>query len=353
MPLSSSERAAERGRAVAAMSGGVDSSVAAMLAAQGGVEVMGVTLGLPGADAASARAVCSALGIEHREEDASAAFEARVLEPFIAAYARGRTPNPCVICNPLVKFAALAGLADELGCDGIVTGHYARVRREVRAWHLLRALDRGKDQSYMLYRLPQSILARLRVPLGELTKDEVRALADEAGLPVTERPESQDACFAPDGEVAALVAATRPDAARSGPILDRTGEEIGRHRGLAHYTVGQRRGLGIGGPGGPLYVLRIDAERNALIVGAEEELWVARCAAEDVAIVGEPPGPEFAARVVTRYRGTETPALVRLDGQRATIRFARPHRAPAPGQSAVFYCGERLVGGGIIVPEPD
>ena len=335
------------------MSGGVDSSVAAMLATRAGVEIIGVTLGLPGADAASAGAVCSLLGIEHREEDASADFEARVLRPAIAAYVAGRTPNPCVLCNPLVKLAMLAGLAGELACEGIATGHYARVLREAGEWHLLRALDRGKDQSYMLYRVAQSLLARLWLPLGELTKDEVRALADQAGLPVSERPESQDACFAPDGEVGPIVAASRPDAARPGPILDRAGEEIGRHRGLAHYTVGQRRGLGIGGPGGPLYVLRIDAERNALIVGAEEELWVERCAAEDVCLVGPPPGPEFEARVVTRYRGTETPALVRLDGERASIRFERPHRAPAPGQSAVFYRGERLVGGGIIVPEPN
>ncbi len=335
------------------MSGGVDSSVAAMLAVRAGVEAIGVTLGLPGGDAASARAVCSLLGIEHREEDVSEAFEARVLSPFIAAYAAGRTPNPCVLCNPLVKFATLARLADDLGCEGIISGHYARVRCEAGEWHLLRALDRAKDQSYMLYRLPQRILARLMLPLAEETKDEVRELANEAALAVTERAESQDACFAPDGEVAALVAASRPDAARPGPILDGGGQVIGRHRGLAHYTVGQRRGLGIGGPGGPFYVLRIDARRNALVVGPERELWVEGCAVEDVCIVGTAPGPEFEARVMTRYRGTETPALVRIDGDRATIHFERPHRAPAPGQSAVFYQGERLVGGGIIAPEPE
>lgn len=336
--------------AVAALSGGVDSAVAALLAVRAGMRVVGVTLATPGGDAHSARAVSRLIGIEHREVDATASFEDQVLRPFVLAWAQGRTPNPCVECNSRVKLATLAAVADELGLEAIITGHYARVRPTAGEHHLLRGLDRGKDQSYMLYRLPQAALARLVLPVGALTKDEVRELAAQARLPVLDRPESRDVCFAPDGEVGELVTRACPQAGRPGPILDASGAVIGRHRGLAHYTIGQRRGLGIGGPAGPLYVTRILPERNALVVGPEEALWVRECALERVHLIGAPPGPSFTATVMTRYRGAETPATVEVgDGETATVHFQRPHRAPAPGQSAVFYAGERLLGGGVIV----
>lgn len=324
--------------------------MSALLTLRAGLSVIGVTLDLPGADVAGAREICRLLGIEHRVAEAGAALEEQVIRPFVTAYAQGRTPNPCVLCNPRVKFATLMALADELGRDTIVTGHYARLASVHGERHLLRARDRSKDQSYVLYRLEQPVLARLMLPTGELTKDEVRKLADDAGLPATGRPESQDVCFTPEGEPGRLVVTRCPQAGRPGPILNTAGEVIGQHRGLAHYTVGQRRGLGLGGPGGPRYVLRILPERNAVVAGTERDLWASRCDVEAVHMVGSPPAEVFAAQVMTRYRGAETPAQVELHGERAVIRFQRPHRAPAPGQSAVFYQGERLVGGGIIVP---
>ncbi len=351
-PLSSSDSRHNAGHALAALSGGVDSATAALLALRAGLQVTAVTFRMSAQPPASVREVCATLGIEHIELDLTDQFRRHVIAATIREYAAGRTPNPCVVCNPRVKFAALVRLAEELGCDTIITGHYARVRRSGDEWHLLRGRDRSKDQSYMLYRLPQSILAMLMLPLGELTKVEVRKLAEDAGLPVARRPESQDVCFAPDGGVATLVARERPEAARPGPIIDRTGEVLGHHRGLVYYTIGQRRGLGLGGPGGPYYVQALLPERNAVVVGSEEQLWVDACEVEALHLVGTPPADSFEGQVMTRYRGRETPARITITGDGATIRFKRPHRAPAPGQSAVFYDGERLLGGGVIVPPP-
>jgi len=350
MPLLSCDLHLPEGaeRVLVAMSGGVDSSVAALLAQAQGLEVIGVTLAIPAAAPDEARAVCDRLRIEHRVVDVSEAFEERVVEPFCRAWAAGLTPNPCVVCNPGLKFDELLRIAAEAGCDAIITGHYARVTASGPQHHLLRACDRSKDQSYMLYRSSQHALKSLVLPLGTLTKGEVRALALQAGLPAAARPESQDVCFAPGGDVAALLSRRCPQAVRPGPILDADGSEIGRHDGLARYTVGQRRGLGIGGPEGPHYVLGILPEHNALVVGPEEALWADSCDLVEVRLVGDPPGRSFPASVMTRYRGTETPATVALRGEEATVRFRRPHRAPAPGQSAVFYGGERLIGGGII-----
>lgn len=345
-----------RRKVVAGLSGGVDSAVAALLALRSGYETVGVTLLTLGTRPEGARAVCQHLGIEHRGIDAVAQFEACVVRNFLDASVGGSTPNPCIECNPHVKFAVLGREAEALGGAAITTGHYARIRRHGDSWHLLRAVDRAKDQSYMLYRLDQEILARLLLPLGEYTKDQVREIAAEAGLPAASREESQDICFAPEG-VEAFIAARRPEAALPGPILDLDGREVGRHRGLAFYTVGQRRGLGIGGPGGRWYVLRILPAHNALVVGTEADLRVGRCEVERVRLVGAPPGDRFAASVMTRYRGVETPAEVQLQGDRAIIRFRGLHPAAAPGQSAVFYGpdtdAERLIGGGIIVPPED
>lgn len=331
----------------------MDSAVAALLAARAGLELVGVTLTLPGAAPERAAAVCRWLGIKHRVIDVSEQMRERVIEPFCAAYAAGRTPNPCVECNARVKFDRLVRAAGQMRRDAVVTGHYARVRSVGDSWHLLRACDRSKGQSYMLYRVGQRALARAVFPLGAVGKDEARRLATSEGLPVAGRAESQDVCFAPEGDVGALLEQRCPEAVAPGPIMTEDGRRLGTHRGLGRYTVGQRRGLGVGGPGGPWFVLRLEAERNAVIVGPHERLMADRCELERVRIVGRSPGEAFRASVMTRYRGVETPARVTLHDERASVVFDRPHRAPAPGQSAVFYDidgGERLIGGGIILP---
>jgi tRNA-specific 2-thiouridylase len=324
--------------------------VSALLAMREGYEVIGLTLRFHESSPEPAQSVCRTLGIPHAVVDARADFERCVVREFVDDWTRGLTPNPCVECNPRVKFEHLAREADRLGCETIITGHYARIRPVGEQWHLLRATDASRDQSYMLYRLPQPILARLLLPVGGLTKDEVRAIAGEAGLSAAGRPDSQDVCFAPDGEVQELIGRKRPEALAPGPILDSEGRELGRHRGLARYTVGQRRGLGIGGPDGPWFVLRIDPERNAVIVGDEANLWVERAEVERLHLIGDAPRGAFEVSVMTRYRGAETPATIEPEGDGAVISFHRPHRAPAPGQSAVFYDGERCIGGGVLIP---
>ncbi len=314
--------------------------------------MIGLTLEMPGAAPEAASAVCGTLGIEHRVIDSSELLQRCVIDRFAATYAAGMTPNPCVICNDLVKSRVLMNVADDSGFERIVTGHYARIRIGDDGPHLLRAKDRSRDQSYMLYRLSQEVLGRFSFPVGELSKKQVRRLANEADLPAADRPESQDICFAADmTEIMDLIARRHPEALEPGPIIDGDGRVLGEHRGIAAYTVGQRRGLGIGGQDAPFYVLRILPESNALVAGPEEELWRDECDLDEVRLIGSPPGECFEATVATRYRGRETPAQIQLiDDNRASLRFARPHRAPAPGQSAVFYAGERCLGGGIIQP---
>ena len=345
-------------RLLAAISGGVDSSVAALLARREGRHVEGLTLrlsqspALQGVDLEHARAVCEALGIAHHVAEAQEDFEWCVAGPFAAEYLAGRTPNPCVICNAEVKFRLLAEWAERLGCDGLMTGHYARVERAEEGPRLLRATDPRKDQSYMLYRLSPETLWRTELPLGGLTKPEVIAIATEAGLPTVDRPESQDACFIPDGDVLGWISARHPEAIHPGLIVNQEGRALGEHRGLAAYTVGQRRGLGIGGPEGPLFVLELRPADNTVVVGPEEALWQERCWAVDVRMLAPDAGGRFEAQVMTRYRGLLTPASVEVAEGMARVSFQRPHRAPAPGQAAVFYQGERLIGGGTIA-RPD
>lgn len=314
------------------------------------MRVVGATLKMPGADPSAAAAVCDALGIEHVLIDAAEAMQRCVIDYFVASYANGMTPNPCVRCNALVKSPALMQAAERLGFEHVVTGHYARIRRSGAHHHLLRGLDPRRDQSYMLYRLDQDTLRRMQLPLGEMRKPQVRALAAEAKLPAAEREDSQDVCFIFEGDIADLIRHHRPEAVTPGPILDAAGRIIGEHRGLVRYTVGQRRGLGIGGQEEPLFVQRIILEQNALVVGPEESLWIDECRLGEVTFLGDPPSESFAADVATRYRGDETPARVEIaPGELARVRFERPHRAPAPGQSAVFYDAERCLGGGVIL----
>jgi len=336
-------------RVVAAISGGVDSAVAALLAQRQGLEVVGVTLRM-GVDCAEAgRAVCEELGIEHHVVDVTEEFEERVVRHFVEEYALGSTPNPCVICNPTVKFAALTREADRLGCGRVLTGHYARVERGEAGSVLARGVDPRKDQSYMLYRLAPATLDRLLLPLGEMAKTEVREIAAEAGFTAVDRPESQDACFIPGGDVAGFVGARHPEAVAPGEIVDRKGVVVGEHSGLAGYTVGQRRGLGLGGPDGPFFVLEIDAMNNRLVVGPEEALWVNQCHLENLILRGVDAGEPFEVEVVTRLRGLITPATVTVADDLGHVEFERAHRAPTPGQAAVFYQDDCVIGGGTII----
>ena len=342
------------------MSGGVDSSVAAALLQERGHWAMGITMRLwreaplpdddPGDCVAQARAVCRHLNIPHHTVDLRDEFEREVVDYLVAEYARGRTPNPCLQCNRMFKFGALLRFARSLGASHLASGHYARVERRADGWHLLTAIDAGKDQSYVLYALRQEQLAALLLPLGELTKDRVRDLARAMGLPAAEREESQDICFLRDGNYRRFVAERAPAAVQPGPILDRDGRRLGEHRGLPFYTVGQREGLGIAAPH-PLYVIRIDVERNALIVGPAESLGRRTLLAEGMSYVSGNPLPAgTAVEAKIRYRARRAPARVwPLHGARARVTFDRPLRDITPGQAVVLYGGQEVLGGGIIV----
>jgi tRNA-uridine 2-sulfurtransferase len=348
----------------AGMSGGVDSSVAALLLHEAGHDVSGVLMKIwpgPGAPAGSGGAcfgpdeagdiqaamdVCARLAIPLRVIDCSASYEDLVLRDFRERYLAGTTPNPCVRCNQLVKFGVLPELARAAGLafERFATGHYARIERDERLGRFLlkRAVDARKDQSYFLYRLTQAQLASALFPLGELTKTRVRAIAREAGLPVHARRESQD-FYA--GDLADILG--RDD--RDGEIVDREGRVLGRHRGVRHYTIGQRKGLGIAWPVA-LYVIGIDAGRNRLVVGPESETFRRSATVRDC-VWGpfETPAAPAEVRVKVRSGGRPVPGtIVPLDGGRCRVDFAEPVASVAPGQSAVFYDDAVVVGGGVI-----
>lgn len=340
-------------RVLAALSGGVDSTVAASLLLEAGHEVLGGSLRLcdrPGGDDPAPAEAAASLGIPFFRWDARARFEERVVAPFAAAYAAGRTPNPCALCNPRVKFALLLERARELGAERLATGHYARIAAgPAGAPRLLRGADRGKDQSYFLFGLERAWLGRILFPLGGLTKGEVRRLARERSLAVAERPESQEICFVPEGDAGAFAAARLPAGAGGpGAIVDRAGRRLGTHRGLAHYTVGQRRGLGFAA-GSPRYVLALDAAANAVVVGAEGELWGRELSVAGVNWLVDPPAGAFRAAVRIRSRHEPSPALLETAGEGGwRVRFDEPQRALTPGQAAVLYDGDSVLGGGWI-----
>lgn len=354
-------------RLLAAMSGGVDSSVAAALVLEQGHEVVGVTLkqwefpdeetrlakGCCTLDAvADARRACDVLGLPHYTLDFREVFEREVVDPWVDDYARGLTPNPCVRCNELVRFGALADRAEALGFGGVVTGHYARAERDGDGlMRLSRARNTAKDQSYVLYALGQRALERAHFPLGDVaSKDEVRSRARALGLPNAGREDSVEVCFVgEDRRPGDVVAERKPGAVRPGVIVDRDGNVVGEHRGLAYYTVGQRRGLGASASG-PRYVTTLVPERNALVVDGREGLEA--CALEAVRprfVSGETPtdGARFGA--VVRYRGTPAPARFRATGEGFSLDFDHPVRAVAPGQAVVLYEGDEVVGGGTIL----
>jgi len=349
-----------------AMSGGVDSSLAAALLLEQGYGVTGVTMHLWTGPkerlgesrccsleaTEGARRVCQALGIPHYVLNLSREFESCVVEPFVSEYARGRTPNPCIACNREVKFRLLLRKAVTMGFRYLATGHYARVRssEEDGRYHLLRGVDRGKDQSYVLFMLGQAELAHLLFPLGEMTKVEVRRETGRRGLPTAGRPESQEICFIPHDDYRRFLAGRLPEAARPGPIRDLQGSILGTHRGLPCYTVGQRKKLGLSGRSHPLYVVALDLAGNALVVGPEEALLTPTLEAEEVSFVSGawPPGP-LRVEAKVRYRTPPAPAtLVPLGFGRVRLEFRQPQRAITPGQAAVFYQGEEVLGGGTI-----
>ncbi len=340
------------------MSGGVDSSVVAALLAREGYDVVGVTLQLydagvaakkkgaccAGADIHDAKRVAERLGIPHYVLDYEARFRRAVMDEFAGAYARGETPIPCVACNDKIKFADLLDTAKELGADALATGHY--VRREGNALH--RAADPARDQSYFLYRTTPEQLSYLRFPLGAMEKRDVRALAVDLQLSVAEKPDSQDICFVPDGDYARTVARLRPDAMRPGEIVDRDGAVLGRHDGVIHFTVGQRKGLGLSGNDQPLFVLKLDAANARVIVGPREALRtrIIRLGAVNWLVPHDEP---FVCAVKVRSTRPPVAATVTPDGDGAVVELLGFEEAVAPGQACVFYDGSRVLGGGSIV----
>jgi tRNA-specific 2-thiouridylase len=348
-------------RVVVAMSGGVDSSLAAALVAETGAETIGVTMQLAGGasrccsleDADDARRVAERLGIRFYVANYTDAFRREVIEPFADAYLAGETPIPCVACNKRFKFDHLLERARVFGADRVATGHYARIERDAGSGRLrlLRARDEDKDQTYFLFQLDQQQLERAWFPLGELRKSEVRARARALGLATADKPESQEICFVPDGDYAAVVESVRPEAsAGAGDIVDGTGRVLGRHAGVHRYTVGQRKGLGVAA-GAARYVTRIEPEAARLVVGPREALATSRALVRDAAwIDGAPPREPVRARVRVRYRHPGALATVEAaaDGG-ALVHFDEPVEAVSPGQAAVFYDaerGEEVLGGG-------
>ncbi len=356
-------------RVLVAMSGGVDSSVVAGLMVEAGHEVIGLTMKLRDVtaeeragrvascctpdDVMDARGVCDLLGIPHYTVDYREAFRREVMEPFARAWVDGRTPNPCVLCNDHLKFSALVARAEALGADRLATGHYARVWTDDTGAHLGVAADARKDQSYFLFGIPAANLPRLDFPLGDMDKTTVRAHARRLGLPIWDKPDSEDICFVPGGDHATVVEEILGETPRAGRIVDEHGAELGRHAGIHRFTVGQRKGLGVT-RGEPLYVLNVDGASGDVRVGPHALLVVDGLRAERCNwLSGCPPagatdraGVAVSARI--RYRHPGADARLWMRGETALVRFDTPVPAVTPGQAVVFYTGGEVLGGGWI-----
>ena len=352
-------------RIVVAMSGGVDSSVAAALLAEQGHEVIGLSMQLYDQsegqtsfgsccsidDLHDARRVAAAINIPHYIVNFEKQFNEQVISNFVSEYAAGRTPLPCAHCNSDLKFATLAERARGFGADAVATGHYARVERDASGRVLLRrGVDEGKDQSYFLFSLTQAQLASAVFPVGDLPKDQVRAYARQRGLPVADKPDSQEICFIPDNDYRSFVTRSVPDAARDGAFVDESGRVVGRHAGIHRFTVGQRKGLGLSSQAGaPLYVLALRPADQQVVVGPKTSLERTQLTASGVNwIVAEPSGTLRVAAQI-RHHHQAAPAAVRSLGDgRADVVFEAPQLAISPGQAVVFYDGDAVVGGGWI-----
>lgn len=352
-------------KALIAMSGGVDSSVAAYIMKEEGFDCVGCTMKLyDNSDAGvskehtccslddveDAKSVAARLGMSYYVFNFSDDFREKIICKFIDSYERGRTPNPCIDCNRYMKFAKLRERAELLGCDFIVTGHYARIYKEGEKYVLKKALDETKDQSYVLYNLTQDILAHTRFPLGEMKKSETREIAEKCGFINAKKPDSQDICFVPDGDYARVIEANTGKAYPPGNFVDKDGNVLGRHKGIIHYTIGQRKGLGVSAAT-PLYVTKIDTEKNTVTLGLSEDLFSDTAMVEDFNFIsGEAPTEPFRCSAKIRYRQKEQPATAYPDGDgKVKIVFDAPQRAITPGQAAVLYIGDTVIGGGTIV----
>lgn len=362
-------------KVLVAMSGGVDSSVAAALLKEKGYDVVGVTLGLwdkgsgERGEERGARSCCSIsavddakrvaaiLGIPHYTLNFRKVFKDCVIKDFISEYRRGRTPNPCIRCNEHIKFRALLKKADELGADFIATGHYARINEKLKmknekrckVFSLLKGRDKTKDQSYVLYMLDQRTLSRVLFPLGNLTKKEVRKLAKKFRLPVADKEESQEICFVPNDDYKTFLKAILKNRIKPGPIVDLRGKVIGKHHGIEFYTIGQRRGLGISNPA-PLYVVSIDPKKNAIVVGEKKDVMGRSLIAAGARFVsGKAPSGKLEVKAKIRYNAPQAGATLNVYGRnKVKVEFRKPQHAITPGQSVVFYDGDAVVGGGVI-----
>lgn len=353
-------------RVVVAMSGGVDSSVAAALLQKAGYEVIGMTMcfgltdapkkkpaccGLQGIE--DARRVCHKLGIRHYVLNMHKELNDYIIADFFRQYLSGRTPNPCVRCNQYLKFGVLLKKALSLGADYLATGHYARIvkarsgRRRAQGYLLKKSKDRRKDQSYFLYRLGQEQLKHALFPLGNYTKEQVRRLAAKFGLPVADKPASQEICFLPQADYRSFLEAGAVKKIKSGPIVDKQGKVLGQHKGIAFYTVGQRQGLGIAG-GYPLYIIRIDPRHNRIILGSKKDAYQKEFLVKEPHFICKYPKKKIAVKVKIRYNHNEVLAEIMPRQNKVKVCLSQPQFAITPGQSAVFYDKDVVLGGGII-----
>ncbi len=347
------------------MSGGVDSSVAAYLMKEAGFECIGATMKLYDNetacvaatktccsvdDVADARSVAYSLGMKYYVFNFKDEFEEKVISKFVRCYECGATPNPCIDCNRYMKFDKLHRRAEELGCDYVVTGHYARIEKRDGRFALLKGIDETKDQSYVLYSMTQDELAHTKFPLGSMRKSEIRDLAEAHGFINARKPDSQDICFVPDGDYAKVIRNYTGKTYEEGDFVDHDGHVLGRHKGIIHYTIGQRKGLGIPGQT-PYYVCEIRPDTNEVVLGSNDDLFSDTVEIADLNyILGDVPAEPIRCEAKIRYKHAAQPATVTFHGEkRATIRFDEPQRAITKGQAAVLYLGDEVLGGGVII----